>query len=343
MLKESTIGGEVMKEALTRAGVEDMLFTVELTESFDGGKPLREATVDRDSNIIRNICLLSPVSKNNRIYTPQGIANSVRLFEGAKAFANHPRRSERGEVRDVRDLIGKYLNIRAEDGKLRGDLEVLESHKSWVFPLAEQAPELVGLSINAQGKVFRRGEQEVVESITLVRSVDLVSEPAATLNLFESISRQKQSSSTAELESLTLKELKEKRAELVEEIRRDDRRVIERLQQENRQMKERLTQLDARDWQLTKSELRESLLSSSQLPRGAITETFKALLINVGGETKEEVTEAMQRLIADRESVVFRPGVRIKGMGDEKDERLEHTRSSIDDAIFINAVKKGIR
>lgn len=331
-----------MKEALKRAGVEDMLFTVELTESFDGGKPLREATIDRDSNIIRNICLLSPVSKNNRIYTPQGIANSVRLFEGAKAFANHPRRSERGEVRDVRDLIGKYLNIRLEDGKLKGDLEVLESHKSWVFPLAEQAPELVGLSINAQGKVFRRGEREVVESITLVRSVDLVSEPAATLNLFESLSRQKHSSG-GELESLTLKELKEKKAELVEEIRREDRQLIERLQKENRELKERLKQLGARDWQLTKRELRESLLTDSQLPRGAITETFKELLINVGGETKEQVTEAMQRLIADRESVIFRPGVRVKGMGDEKDERLEHASSSIDDETFIHAVTKGVR
>ncbi len=332
-----------MKEALKKAGVKGLRFTVDLKESFDGGKPLREATVDRDSNIIRNVCLLAPVSKNNRIYTPQGIANSVKLFEGAKAFANHPRRSEQGEVRDVRDLIGKYFNIRVEDGKLKGDLEVLESHKSWVFPLAEQAPELVGLSINAQGKVFRRGEQEVVESIALVRSVDLVSEPAATLNLFESLSRQKHSSSTAELESLTLKKLREKRAELVDEIRRDDRRLIERLQKENRQLKERLKQLGARDWQLTKRELRESLLNSSQLPRGAITETFKELLINVGGETKEELTEAMQRLIADRESVAFRPGVRVKGMGDEKDERLEHASSSIDDATFINAVKKGIR
>jgi len=342
VLKGSTIGGEAMKEALKRAGVEGLPFTVELMESLDGGKPLREATIDRDSGIVRNICILSPVSKNNRVYTPQAIANSVRLFEGTKAFANHPKRSERGEVRDVRDLIGKYFNIRVEDGKLRGDLEVLESHKNWVFPLAEQAPELVGMSINAQGKVFRRGEREMVESITSVRSVDLVSEPAATISLFESIS-QKKVRSRGELESVTLNEIKRQRGDLVEEIRREDRELIERLQEENRQLMERLKELEARDGELTKRELMESLLSDSQLPRGAITETFKELLLKAGGETKEQVREEMQRLITDRESVIFRPGVRVRGMGDEKDEGLDYTDSSIDNETFIHAVKKGVR
>ena len=342
VLRESTIGGEVMKESLKRAGVEGMRFTVELLESFDGGKPLSEALIDRDSNIIRKICLLSPVSKNNRVYTPQAIANSIRLFEGAKAFANHPRRSERGEVRDVRDLIGKYFNIRVEDGKLKGDLEVLESHKSWVLPLSEQAPELVGLSINAQGKVFRKGEQEVVDSITSVRSVDLVSEPAATISLFESFSQDKERSS-GELESVTLNELKEQRGDLVEEIRKEDRELLERLQQENRELREQLKELEVRDGELTRRELMESLLSNSQLSKGAITDTFKEILMNAGGETKEEIREAMQRLITDRESVVFRPGVRVKGMGDEKDEGLEQTNSSIDDETFIHAVKNGVR
>lgn len=330
-----------MKEALKRAGVEGLHFTVELMESFDEGKPLREATIDRNSDIIRNICILSPASKNNRVYSPQAIASSAKLFEGAKAFANHPKRSERGEVRDVRDLIGKYCNIRVEDGKLKGDLEVLESHKSWVFPLAEQAPDLVGLSINAQGKVFRKGEREVVDSITSVRSVDLVSEPAATISLFESISPEKDSSK-GEPGSLTLNELKKRRGDLVEEIRKENRELIERLQVENRELREQLKELEARDGELTKRELMESLLSSSQLPRGTITETFKELLMNTGSETKEKLREAMQRLITDRESVVLRPAVRVKGMGEEKDEGLDHTNSSIDDETFINTVKKGV-
>jgi len=199
----------------------------------------------------------------------------------------------------------------------------------------------VGLSINAQGKVFRKGEREVVDSITSVRSVDLVSEPAATISLFESISPEKDSSK-GEPGSLTLNELKKRRGDLVEEIRKENRELIERLQVENRELREQLKELEARDGELTKRELMESLLSSSQLPRGTITETFKELLMNTGSETKEKLREAMQRLITDRESVVLRPAVRVKGMGEEKDEGLDHTNSSIDDETFINTVKKGV-
>jgi hypothetical protein len=152
--------------------------------------PLIEAGVDRERRVIRGISLLSSNSKNGRRYTEEALIRAVPLFEGAKTFANHPKPAERGEVRDVRDLIGKCLNVRYEEGKLKGDLEVLQSHKDWVFPLAEQASELVGLSINAKGRVRLTDEGEVVEEIALVRSVDLVSEPAATISLFESLARE---------------------------------------------------------------------------------------------------------------------------------------------------------
>ena len=159
--------------------------TIELKEEVLSS-PLVEARLDRERNIIRGISLLSTVSRNGRRYTEEALKKAIPLFEGAKTFANHPKPAERGEVRDVRDLIGRCFNIRYEEGKLKGDLEVLESHKDWVFPLAEQASDLVGLSINARGKVRLSDEGEVVEEIVLVRSVDLVSEPAATINLFES-------------------------------------------------------------------------------------------------------------------------------------------------------------
>ena len=150
----------------------------EITEAFT------EAIFEKTDNTIRNICLISVSSRNNRVYTDRALNNIVELARGVKVFADHP---VKGQIRSVRDLIGKISAPRRAGDKIYGDLKVL-SNQDWVFDIAKQMPEIVGMSIVARGKISPEKDQkgrEQVESVLALKSIDLVSEPATTNSLFE--------------------------------------------------------------------------------------------------------------------------------------------------------------
>jgi hypothetical protein len=99
-------------------------------------------------------------------YTRQALESAVQIFEGKKAYANHPRQSDEQDLpeRDVRDILGHYENVRVEEGAagqgcLVADLVVLDGLE-WARSMMEHAieyskkypdKEFVGLSINAEG------------------------------------------------------------------------------------------------------------------------------------------------------------------------------------------------
>ena len=166
---------EKSKDLEEAAGIE---FS-EITEAFT------EAIFEKTDNTIRNICLLSSFSRNNRVYTDKALNNIVELARGVKVFADHPVKEEK--VRSIRDLIGKIEHPRKIDNKVYGDLKIL-SNQDWVFSIAEQMPSLVGMSIVARGKIHPERDsqgREQVESVLALKSIDLVSEPASTSGLFE--------------------------------------------------------------------------------------------------------------------------------------------------------------
>lgn len=321
---------------------------IRLIEDFE--YPLQEAVIDRDLNIIRNVCLLSSVSKNNRRYSREAMQGALVLFEGAKAFANHPKKSERGEVRDVRDLIGKFQSVRMDDGKVKGDLLVLQSQANWLFPLAEQMPDAVGLSLNGQGKVFKdKSGEEVVESIVKVGSVDLVTDPATTSSLFEQQNKDKEDE--MDFEKLTLKELSEHRPDLVkvieEGVRKEDKGMketkelqgkVEKLEEEVKEKKLKLDEFEAKEKLAERREKIEQWLKESKLGKEApeaITPLFRETLEAIDGDNMEK---QVKKLIADRERVVFAESGKIKGMGDEKKEGGE---KELSDERFVEAVTRG--
>lgn len=151
----------------------------ELTEAFT------EAKYDEDDNLIRNVCLLSSISKNNRKYLDEALNNVVSLADGVKIFCDHPKRGE--AVRSVKDVIGAIESPHRTDGKIYGNLRVLSSHKNWIFALAKETPNLVGMSIVARGRISPERDsegREQVESVKSLSSIDLVSEPATTSGLY---------------------------------------------------------------------------------------------------------------------------------------------------------------
>lgn len=162
---------------------------VELVEGID----LCESKVDRERGIVPNVKILGFKSRNPHDYTPGALRKAVGLYEGVSVNFDHSRAPigpDGGPPdRSYRDRFGRLKNVRfVENDGLRGDLHYNPKH-----PLAEQFawdvendPRNVGFSHRAYGHGRQVGDRYLVEEIAVVRSVDLVADPATTRGLFES-------------------------------------------------------------------------------------------------------------------------------------------------------------
>ncbi len=156
-----------------------------LVEAYSG--PVR---VDRDAGVIRDCLLLGPVSRNGVTYPDATREAAVALFEGARACLSHPgERTKAALARPRRweEQVGRYGNVRNGPDGLRGDLKVRKSHPYGpaLLEAAEDEPESFGLSPAMLGLTTGRPGAEVCTSISTVRSVDVVLDPASTRGLFE--------------------------------------------------------------------------------------------------------------------------------------------------------------
>ncbi len=129
-------------------------------------------------------------SQNDRYYSPDVLKPAAKLFEGCKAFADHPAKSQEADrpERSVRDIVGYYPKVWAgDDGSIKGRLRVIGEAVQWLWPMiletVKNGAGLVFTSINALGKV-KPGEIEgrkgmVVEGIVKANSADVVTQAAA--------------------------------------------------------------------------------------------------------------------------------------------------------------------
>jgi len=211
-VKEMHRKGGAKKESADPPGLERLQ---ELT--INRGVSLN---VDRDAGVIRGVKILGLESKNNRHYEPAAIREAKGLYEGRAVNVDH---AEGSEPRSYRDRIGRLSEVESREDGLYGNLQINPSHPlaEQLFWDAEHSPENVGLSHDATGKTKRRGGKTVVESITSVRSVDLVAEPATTAGLFEHVDLETEGThvDALELKEATLAQLKDQRPDLLEELR----------------------------------------------------------------------------------------------------------------------------
>jgi len=148
-----------------------------------------EGKIDKSNNRINGIAVLNRVSRNNRTYTNEAMQSIIPLLSGVKSFIDHS--SDAFGNQSVLKLLGTFSNARLDNGKVKADLNVLESAqgKDLLFELAERSPYSVGFSVACRGVIAEKLDtsgREQVEKIIALRSVDLVVEPAATSGLFES-------------------------------------------------------------------------------------------------------------------------------------------------------------
>lgn len=249
--------------------------------------PWQESLQERPNLLLRNICLLGPTSRNRRRYPDTVIREALGLFDGCKAYLNHPTPvpARPVECRDVRDLVGRYESPRIENGRLRADLRLLPQHADLVFSLAETMPESVGMSINARGRTALQDGEEIVQAITEVRSVDLVTDPAATRSLFESLPARSES---VWWDDLDVQTLTERRPDLIEQLQEPLRvKLLEREAEVARQMR--------------RADVQEALRRAG-IPAESVSEVFL--------ETLMEAHDAghVRRLVEDRRTTLLKSG-----------------------------------
>lgn len=137
-----------------------------------------------------DVLLIKAGTSGNRRHYPAAVLESaVPLFEGARAYADHPTKDEQRNrpERSIRDVVGWFEGVRwdADEQGIRGTFRVLES-VDWLRSALMSAWEagktdLLGFSINAMGRLGakRADGSTLIEAIDSVASTDVVTTPGA--------------------------------------------------------------------------------------------------------------------------------------------------------------------
>jgi hypothetical protein len=143
------------------------------------------AEFDQPSRLLRNIALSGCESKNGYRYSEAALRRAARLYDQKPVFLDHADRPTEAATRSTRDLVGSIVNPRFDEGRLRGDVRVLDTESGRTFlALVEGNTPGVGMShvVLAQRSV----DGALVERIEDVISVDVVCRPATTSTFRES-------------------------------------------------------------------------------------------------------------------------------------------------------------
>ena len=228
---------------------------------------------------------------------------AATLYEEAKVNVNHPKEGPLSP-RDYQDRLGVIRGVKLRKGEgLFGDLHfnpkhVLAEQLAWD---AEHDPRNVGFSHNVLARLSREDDVTIVEEISQVISVDLVTDPATTQGLFENV---KQEGSNEEYrehkriwKALSMEGLQLHRPDLLQEIEK----TIE--SKWHRQLEQSQAELAA----LKKQQHIIELLKKYRLPvpeaeltgneNSVVSQAFLATLMN---STEQDV----EKLVAERAKLV---------------------------------------
>jgi len=291
----------LIRSTAQRLGEMDIRKALIQEEVFDRGVAFREAKVN--GNLIANVKLLGKLSKNKRIYSDAALNDAARLYAGARFYLDHPTDRElrdRKGTRSVHDLAGRIVNPRRVGDEVRGDIQLLDRGDltKLVTSIAEQMPDIAGMSHRAQGRIKRDGEQDIVEGIDEVAAVELVADPATTNGLFESLTHD-DDTEEVDMKELTIEKLRNERPDLVEQIETavKEGSEIETLREENKDLKAKVEKLELVESEREREAEIDEKLKAADLPDRLVTDLFRAQL----REAKDD--EAIDALIAERKEI----------------------------------------
>jgi hypothetical protein len=294
-----------------------------LLEVWDGVEAFKEATVE--GNVIHNVALLGPKSLNGRVYTDQAMRDAVALYNGVPIYADHPGFRDLSGTgnRKFMDLAGKIANTRKVGNRVRGDVVLISDSDEGerLKAVAMEMPNMVGFSHRADGEItIAEDGTQVVERLTNVEALEIVTEPATVKGLFESISngdepQKPEGTGDMEIKDLTLDMLKAQRPDLlagitesvtasVKESLKDDEATskltaqVATLEGEKTALQKTVDESAVADALRIHKEMVTAKLGEAKLPEKAVSDQFRTTL----DEAKDEA--AVDALIADRKALV---------------------------------------
>jgi len=269
--------------------------------------------------VIKNVALLGGVArrgKDSYSYPVHVMENAVRAgkYDNCRCFINHPGDQDiKSGRRDLMNLAGIVKSPRVEEGKIKGDIQLLpDQFGDKFFNIAKMMPEAASCSHVADGKLKYEGGNAFVEEIKTVLSVDLVVQGATTLNVFESEEYQK--GTEMDYADITIAEFKTKRPDLAKTLieegqqSRDDE--VKKLVESSNALKILVDEQKVKEAQANRKIAVTKLLEESKLPKTAKTVLFVEQLV---GLDDEGFDEKAKKLIEDRMSLVG--GVKNMGGG----------------------------
>jgi len=221
-----------------------------------------ELTVDATERIVRNVALAGQLSRNGYCYAESALLAGVTLYENKPVFLDHAENRQRPLDRSARDLVGSIVRPRFENGRIRGDICVLDTETGRLFlKLVESNAPGVGMSHVVLAE--RSADSQVVEKIVDVLSVDVVINPATTTTFRESCSDGSDRGGSAGP------------VDTPDETRLLAEKECSRLTEQNRQLSCQLAALQ-------EQEQVHDLLRRSGLPESAVSDCFRRQLIQAG-------------------------------------------------------------
>ncbi len=141
--------------------------------------------IDPQARMVCNVALTGPDSKNGYHYSEAALRAATPLYDQKPVFLDHAPDRLKPRDRSTRDLVGNIVNPRFEDGRIRGDIRVLDTESGRTF-LALANTNLPGVGMSHVVLAQRSTDGSTVESIRDVVCVDAVINPATTVTFRES-------------------------------------------------------------------------------------------------------------------------------------------------------------
>lgn len=155
-----------------------------------------ESSFNDESKVLRNVRIMSAnKSKNRRRYTDSAMESIAEKAEGCRMYLDHPEfHKTKDQIRSIRDFGGVFLNPKKSGNNISADLKCTANHWEMMKDLASgNFP--VGMSIEARcimGKEKDPDGNDIIESVTHLHAVSIVTQPAMTTTLKENIEKDKE-------------------------------------------------------------------------------------------------------------------------------------------------------
>jgi hypothetical protein len=138
---------------------------------------LSAAKVDREKGVIHDVAVITHGPAKGHGMN----VDDVTLSQVHGAMQGRNLKTKLNHGRDVRSVIGTMKNPKNVSGKVTADLHLFKScpAREYVFELAEEAPDSVGMSIEFEGKDERKPDGSISARCEKLNAVALVDRPAA--------------------------------------------------------------------------------------------------------------------------------------------------------------------